>query len=118
VNTSLRVLFVLLFAANVWAQPADPDPSYTPMTPGQHRAKFNYTRVQPLLDVPMIDAAITRCPDGCYYLGMTRWNTPRIHCTDRTATRVWSWRNRDAWVCSRAKRANGPQSQAVTDSNN
>lgn len=36
--------------------------------PEEHQAKYNYTRVQPLLDVPMIDVAITKGPDGFYYL--------------------------------------------------
>jgi hypothetical protein len=37
-------------------------------TAQQHPTKFNFTRVQPLLDVPMIDAAIARAPGGDYYL--------------------------------------------------
>lgn len=54
------------FAVPAVAFAQDPLPA-TP-TPAEHRAKFNYSRVQPLLDLPMIDAAITRAPDDTFYL--------------------------------------------------
>jgi beta-xylosidase len=62
------VLIVLIVVTEAWAQPADPGPAYTPMTPEQHRAKFNYSGVQPLFDTPMRDCAIARGPDGVHYL--------------------------------------------------
>lgn len=41
---------------------------YTPRTPAEHRARFDYRRVEALFDTPLRDTAVTRAPDGTYYL--------------------------------------------------
>jgi beta-xylosidase len=84
---------------------ADEDSPRAP-TAAEHRAKYNYTRVQPLLDVPMIDAAITRGPDGMYYLtGTTGKERPedggqRSEVTDFSSNdgiRLWRSKDLKTW---------------------
>ncbi len=60
----LATLIACALAGNAPAQPGPP----AALSPEQHRAKYNFTRVQPMLDVPMIDPAVTKGPDGAYYL--------------------------------------------------
>lgn len=66
-----------------------------------HRAKYNYTRVQPLLDVPLIDAAITRGPDGMYYLtGTTGTPDPgssSINFSINDGIRLWRSKDLRSW---------------------
>ena len=92
----MRYLLVLL-AAGAWAirAPAGGQEAATPAgtfsAAQAHRAKYTYTRVQPLLDVPMIDPAITRGPDGRYYLTGTtaaeKSEAPRFTVND--GIRLW-----------------------------
>ncbi|MFP4382333.1 MAG: family 43 glycosylhydrolase [Candidatus Sumerlaeia bacterium] len=63
-----RFLFALallssLFSIPIFAQQAPP-----PLTPEEHQAKYQYERVEALFDTPLIDTAITKGPDGMYYL--------------------------------------------------
>ena len=91
-----RTMLILLLT--LVASPGDsaaPQERRTP-TPDEHRAKYNYTRVQPLLDVPMIDAAITKGPDGQYYLTGTL-GTKRSDGTLNFAVNdgISLWRSKD-----------------------
>ena len=66
-----------------------------------HQAKYHYTRVQPLLDVPMIDAAIARGPDGAYYLtGTTGTQRPdgTVNFAINEGIRLWKSTDLKSWV--------------------
>ncbi|MGQ9761124.1 MAG: family 43 glycosylhydrolase [Thermogutta sp.] len=99
-HRSLHILMGLLFATNACAQPTDSHPIYTPMTPEQHQATFSYTSVKPLLDVPMIDPAITRGPDGVYYLTGTTGTRRKDGTVDfavNDGIRLWRSNDLKTW---------------------
>lgn len=65
-RTSLQLIFVLCVAAKGFAETGNLGRDAAPISPAEHQARFNYTRVQPLFETPMRDCAITRGPDGFF----------------------------------------------------
>ena len=69
-------------------------------TPDEHRAKYHYTRVQPLFDTPLRDTAIARGPDGTYYLtGTTGTERPdgTVNFAINEGIRLWRSKDLKTW---------------------
>jgi len=89
---SLNLVAVLVLMGTAFAQTI----LLLGASPEEHQAKYNYTRVQPLLDVPMIDPAITRGPDGFYYLtGTTGTKRPDGTVNFAVNDGIRLWRSKD-----------------------
>ena len=95
VLSQFRVLLILVTLANH----ATAQESQT-SSPEAHRAKYNYVRVQALLDTPMIDAAITKGADGIFYLtGTTGTKRPdgTINFDVNEGARLWRSKDLKTW---------------------
>ncbi len=88
---------LLSAAAPVLPQVGD----YAPPASEEHRARFDYRKVSPLFDTPLRDTAVTRGPDGVYYLTGTS-GTPRGDGTIDFAVNdgiyVWSSPDLENWT--------------------
>lgn len=98
-RTSLQLIFVLCVAAKGFAETGNLGRDAAPISPAEHQARFNYTRVQPLFETPMRDCAITRGPDGFFFLTGTT-GTPRQDGTINFAVNdgIRLWRSHDLKV--------------------
>lgn len=92
--TSLGSIFLLALVVSQYVGAAELDLPPVP-TPQEHRAKFDYRRVQPLLDVPMIDAAITRVADVYYLTGTTGTGRPDGTVNFAVNDGIRLWRSED-----------------------
>ncbi len=67
----------------------------------EHESKYLYTRVEKLLDVPMIDPAITRGPEGAYYLTGTTGTMDTeglVNFAVNDGIRLWKSTDLKNWV--------------------
>ncbi|MFN3681660.1 MAG: family 43 glycosylhydrolase, partial [Nitrospira sp.] len=91
----------VILASTAWSQESASPLDAEAARIREHRAKYNYTRVQPLLDVPMIDAAITRGPDGMYYLtammGTPDPGSGSINFSVNDGIRLWRSKDLRSW---------------------
>lgn len=89
-------------------EPDSPGPTFEVVSspqstsPGdeEHQRRYSYTRVERLLDVPMIDPAITRGPDGLYYLTGTLGTPERdgsINFSVNDGIRLWKSTDLKSW---------------------
>jgi beta-xylosidase len=99
-QTSVKVFCVIACGLLISAAPVRAADGYPPLpSPEEHQKKFSYTRVQPLLDVPMIDAAITRVGDVYYLTGTTGTKRPdgTVNFALNDGIRLWKSADLKSW---------------------
>ncbi len=96
----MTVLLAAATALTAAGQTDEGAPDVRSLTPEEHRARYDFRRVSPLLDTPMIDAAVTAGPDGVYYLtGTTGTERPdgTVDFTVNDGIRLWASTDLKEW---------------------